>query len=325
MTPDIKIEVPLPGEKLFRRFLETVAVLRPFGRALADGRREDALILAQTERDVEDIRSGRKSFDADYQLVERHEPASPLAVVHRNRIAQEVRSEVNVSKALLRAEAELEDDPQTPPDRTVDEDWLFRWRDAAGTVSTEDLQTLWGRVLAGEIKSPGSFSLRTLEFLKNISQKEAREITKLAPFVLDNDFIFRGANKLFDAEGITFGFLLYLQNLGITCGVDAAGLSVEIGHGYPDRFQKVLISYDRALLVTHEDASKKLKLEIYGLTPLGKQIFKLGSFTPHEIYLREIGQIICQQGFNVSLARWKDDTETSGRYFEPQDICAKSV
>ena len=122
----------------------------------------------------------------------------------------------------------------------------------------------------------------------------------------------------------TFGFLLYLQNLGITCGVDAAGLSVEIGHGHPDRFQEALISYDRALLVTHEDASKELKLKIYGLTPLGKQIFKLGSFAPHEIYLREIGQIICQQGFNVSLARW-DDTETSGRYFKPQEICAKSV
>ena len=332
----VKIEVPLPGEKLLIRLSEIVAekgvsaLFRPWqmrreGRALVDVRREGALSLAQTERDVKEVLSGRKSFDASYQLVELHEQASQLATVHRNRDAREIRGEVNVSKALLSAEADLADDPQAPPDRTVDEDWLFRWRDAACTVSTEDLQTLWGRVLAGEIKSPGSFSLRTLEFLKNISQKEAREITKLAPFVLDNDFIFRGVQKLFDAEGITFGFLLYLQNLGITCGVDAAGLSVEIGHGYPDRFQKVLISYDRALLVTHEDASKKLKLAIYGLTPLGKQIFKLGSFTPHEIYLREIGQIICQQGFNVSLARWKDDTETSGRYFEPQEICAKAV
>ena len=167
MIPVVKIKLALPGEKLLLRPWETVAEkgvsasVRPWqmrreGRALADVRREDSLSLAQTERDVEDVRSGRKNFDANYQLVALHEPASPLAVVHRNRIAQEVRSEVNVSKALLRAEAELEDDPQTPPDRTVDEDWLFRWRDAAGTVSTEDLQTLWGRVLAGKIKSPGS-------------------------------------------------------------------------------------------------------------------------------------------------------------------------
>ena len=217
MTPDIKIELTLPGEKLLIRLWETAAVLRPWqirreGRALADVRREDALSLAQTERDAEDIRSGHKSFDASYQLVELHEPASPLAIMHRNRIAQEVRSEVNVSKALLRAEAELENDPQTPPDRTVDEDWLFRWRDAAGTVSSEELQTLWGRALAGEIKSPGSFSLRTLEFLKNISHEEALKIAKSAPFVINNSFILRN-EKLLDSEGIPFRFLLDLQNL----------------------------------------------------------------------------------------------------------------
>ena len=99
---------------------------------------------------------------------------------------------------------------------TVDEDWLFRWRDAASLVSSEELQALWGRVLAGEIKSPGSFSLRTLEFLKNISHEEALTIAKLAPFVIDDNCIFRN-EKLLDSEGITFGFLLKLQNLGITC------------------------------------------------------------------------------------------------------------
>ena len=288
-------------------------------------RREEALMFAQTEQDVKDIQSGRKIVDANYQPAELHEQASPLAVVHRNRIAQEVRSEVNVSKALLRAEAELEDDPQIPPDRTVDEDWLFRWRDAACTVSSEELQTLWGRVLAGEIKSPGSFSLRTLEFLKNISHKEALEIAKLAPFVLGNDCIFKNEEKLLDSEGITFGFLLGLQNLGITCGVDAAGLSRETRSNNPDKFKQVLVSHDRVLVVTHEDASKTSTLAIYGLTSLGRQIFKLGSFKSHEIYLRKVGQVICSQGFNVSLARWEQVTEATGRYYESQEICAKAV
>ena len=281
-------------------------------------------MLAQTEQDVKDIQSGRKIVDANYQLVEFHEQASPLAIVHRNRIAQEIRSEVNVRKALLMAETELEDDPQTPPDRTVDEDWLFRWRDAAGTVSSKELQTLWGRALAGEIKSPGSFSLRTLEFLKNISHEEALKIAKSAPFVINNSFILRN-EKLLDSEGIPFRFLLDLQNLGITCGVDAAGLSRETRSNSPDKFKQVLVSHDRVLVVTHEDASKKFTLAIYGLTSLGRQIFKLGSFKSQEIYLRNVGQVICSQGFTVSLARWKQVAETSGRYFEPQELCAKSV
>ena len=332
----MKLSVNYPGEKLLIRLWETVAEkgisawcrpwqMRREGRARVDVRREELLMLAQTEQDVKDIQSGRTIVDAKYQLAELHEQASPLAVVHRNRIAQEVRSEVNVSKALLRAEAELEDDPQTPPDRTVDEDWLFRWRDAACTVSSEELQTLWGRVLAGEIKSPGSFSLRTLEFLKNISHKEALKIAKLAPFVLGNGYIFKSSEKLLDSEGITFGFLLDLQNLGITCGVDTAGLSRTTISNNPNGFGELIISHDRVLVVTHEDASKKLTLAIYGLTSLGQQIFKLGSFKSHEIYLRSVGQAICKKGFNVSLARWVPVTETAGRYYDSQEICAKAV
>ena len=332
----MKIEVPLPGEKLLIRLSEIVAekgvsaLFRPWqmrreGRALVDVRREGALSLAQTERDVEEVLSGRKSFDASYQLVELHEQASQLATVHRNRDAREIRGEVNVSKVLLSAEADLADDPQAPPDRTVDDDWLFRWRDAASVVSSEELQTLWGRVLAGEIKSPGSFSLRTLEFLKNISHEEALKIAKLAPFVLSNGCIFKSDEKRLDSEGITFGFLLDLQNLGITCGVDTAGLSRTTIGNNPNGFNELIISHDRVLVVTNEDASKQLKLAIYGLTSLGQQIFKLGSFKSHEIYLRSVGQAICKQGFNVSLARWEQVTETAGRYFEPQEICAKAV
>ena len=184
----MKLSIDYPGEKLLIRLWETVtekgigALLRPWqirreGRALVDVRREELLVIAQTEQDVKAIQSGQKIVDANHQLTKLHEQASPLAIVHRNRIAQEIRSEVNVSKALLGAEAELENDPQTPPDRTVDEDWLFRWRDAASVVSSEELQTLWGRVLAGEIKSPGSFSLRTLEFLK-ISRRRRRSKLK---------------------------------------------------------------------------------------------------------------------------------------------------
>ena len=244
--------------------------------------------------------------------------------MHRNRDAREIRGEVNVSKALLSAEADLADDPQAPPDRTVDDDWLFRWRDAASVVSSEELQTLWGRVLAGEIKSPGSFSLRTLEFLKNISHEEALQICKLAPFVLSYGHIFND-KKLLDSEGITFSFLLDLQNLGVTCGVDSNGLLLYAPSENPDKFKSVLVSHDRALVVTHEDASKQLVLKAYGLTSIGQQICKLGSFESHEIYLRNVGQAICKQGFHVSLARWEQVTEKAGRYYEAQEICGKAV
>ena len=332
-----------PGEKLLIRLWETVTekgvgvLLSPWktrreGRARIGVQRDELLVLAQTERDIEDIQSGRKTLTAAGQLVELPAQDSQLArrdgsafqeapaIVRRTRIAQEMRAEVNVSKALLIAEAGLEDDPQTPPDSKVNDDWLFRWRDAASTVSSEELQTLWGRMIAGEIKSPGSFSFKTLEFLKNLSHEEALQIAKVSPFVIDGNVIFRGNNQLLDSEGITFAFLLNLQNLGVVSGVEAVGLKQTVRSSATEKFHQTLVSYNRVLIVTHEDASKEISLEVYTLTLLGQQILKLGSFKPHEVYLRSVGQAICRQGFKVHIARWEKVTEITGRYFEPQEL-----
>jgi hypothetical protein len=41
------------------------------------------------------------------------------------------------------------------------------------------MQILWGKVLAGEVKRPGSYSLRTLDLLKNITTKEAEVFAKV--------------------------------------------------------------------------------------------------------------------------------------------------
>ena len=187
-------------------------------------------------------------------------------------------------------------------------------------MSSEELQTLWGRVLAGEIRSPGSCSLRTLEFLRNLSQEEALQIAKLSRFVINNDFIFRRDTRLLESEGITFVFLQYLQDLGIISGVEAVGLIYTPKSRCPDRFQCEFISYDRILLVTHEKASRKPGFEVYLLTSLGKQVLKMGSFSPHESYLRSFGGYFRDRGFDVKIAQWIQYDETRGRYYNPQEL-----
>ncbi len=56
------------------------------------------------------------------------------------------------------------------------------------------------------------------------------------------------------------------------------------------------------------------------MTSLGQQILKLGSFEPHEAYLRSVGQAIRQQGFKVLFARYQQVTATEGHYFEAQEL-----
>ncbi len=330
----------MPSEKLLVRLWETVDStvcgwlspwqIRRVGRAQNAVVGERQLILAQAARDAEDIRVGRKTLTADGQLVEvvdrdtkglpRDEGASfttLAAATQRNSLSRDIRCEVHVGQAILHAEAELKNDPQKPPGGRVEEDWLSRWRDSASQVSAEELQVLWGRVLAGEIKSPGTFSLRTLEFLRNLSKEDARRIEKLASFVVD-DFVFNGDKTLLESEGITFGFLLSLQDLGI---IDVSQRKVIFESMQQDRFIRGIVAYKRVLIVTHEDPSKELHLgKVCRLTSLGKEVLKLGAFMPHEPYLRQVGKAIQDLGFQVAVARYEQVTETEGRYSDEEEL-----
>jgi hypothetical protein len=78
------------------------------------------------------------------------------------------------------------------------------------------------------VKSPGRFSLRTLEFLRNLSQAEAKAIERISPFVI-SDVIFHGDTPMLEAEGIQFSDLLAMQELGVIAGVDGLGLQFTWG------------------------------------------------------------------------------------------------
>ena len=51
----------------------------------------------------------------------------------------------------------------------VEEDWTTRFFNIVEDISDEEMQRLWGKILAGEVKQPKSYSLRTLELLKKIN------------------------------------------------------------------------------------------------------------------------------------------------------------
>ena len=312
-----------PGEKLLIRMWETLAekgiggLLKPWqirreGQALADVRRGELLLLAQAERDSEDIKLGRKILGAEGRLLPapkdvddappEGEPLLQLVAktVERNVTGDAIRKEINVGKTILMAEELLETEAQAPPDQGPDSDWLYRWRDAAGGVSEPELQILWASLLAGEFKAPGTYSLRTVEFVRNLSRNEAEDIARAAPFAAEG-IIYSGATQLFEREGLDFGFLLRMQNLGILSGVGGLGLTFTVASNQADGFSAVLKSHGKALLVKKDDAGAKITIGAYPLTELGKEVLRLAHFEAHPEYLTTLGEFLVKQGFTVTL------------------------
>ena len=77
---------------------------------------------------------------------------------------QENKRQANLESVVEKAADELQG--KEIQDHTVDHDWTARFFNDVADVSSEDMQLLWSRILAGEIERPGSTSIRTIGILK---------------------------------------------------------------------------------------------------------------------------------------------------------------
>lgn len=84
-----------------------------------------------------------------------------------------VREQVNLDKVSEIAANQIHQDTihaELKPDETteippINEDWLNTFEKEASQKSTEEMQLLFGRILAGEIQRPSSFSIKTVKLL----------------------------------------------------------------------------------------------------------------------------------------------------------------
>jgi hypothetical protein len=70
------------------------------------------------------------------------------------------------------------------PDEKPDPTWTIRFLGYAEGMADPYLQELWGKVLAGEIEQPGSYSLRTLDVLSAMTQKEAERFVGACQYLI---------------------------------------------------------------------------------------------------------------------------------------------
>lgn len=96
---------------------------------------------------------------------------------------QQMKKQQNIEAVVANAYVEL-DKTTVVSSTPVDEDWISSFFDFVANVSNEQMQILWGKVLAGEIEKPDSFSIRTLDILRKMTQEDAHCFSKIVPFVL---------------------------------------------------------------------------------------------------------------------------------------------
>ena len=98
---------------------------------------------------------------------------------------QEAKRQANISGVFSKAVEELHD--AEVEDHEPDHDWTARFFNHVQDVSSEEMQLLWAKVLAGEVERPGSTSTRTLSILRDLNKETADLFGKLCYICLGLD------------------------------------------------------------------------------------------------------------------------------------------
>jgi hypothetical protein len=345
-----------PGESLLIRLWDTleksgVGLFQPWqskrvGKAEAEVAANRILAIGLAEKKIAELKSGVSSDALQLELAGQEKPTVALVRAEpemdfsditwnsaRSQTIEQLRREVNIEKAIANAEHVLSQDSASAPKEEVDADWFFRWRECAGGMSNEQLQQLWGNVLAGELKAPGSFTYRTLDFLRNLSQDEAKLIERLASIAFDRRAIYYGLAKgKFNMQSTSFpeilhsGEMILLDELGLVNGVSTMGYienadPLKAGDG---RLFHLLECNGRGILATTDDPKKPTALQFYLLTKLGRSVLRLVQTVPDESNLLEIAKALADVGFEVKVGDVSEHP-AGGRSFTNERVVTASV
>jgi hypothetical protein len=231
---------------------------------------------------------------------------------------QNLLHQLNREAILESAAAELAAEQQVSSE-PVNQDWVNRFSRYSEDISTEDVQTLWGKILAGEVKQPGSFSLRTLDVLSNLSRQEAESFTKICSYIIEGRgqthtslFVYKGGapfTNTFIWERIGYANILLLMECGLLQTDEKATYSIEFA--VDDTVNAPFRVGSRVVLITGRNIrSGPLLFPVYNLTQAGNQLSALiAPHTPID-YAADFAKPFQAFGLKASLAEfshWSPD------------------
>ena len=207
---------------------------------------------------------------------------------------------MNVGAIAGHAAEELKD--KEVPDHDPDPDWIARFFDGAQDVSSEELQKLWGKILAGEVKLPGQTSLRTLSILRNMTQKETQDFFSLMRFRIGSLVFNDSLEKML---GENSNWLVHLSHIGL--------------FGRYGEIERIVLGDDGKWMVEHYGYDLIIegqpgwefhmmtdywpRLMPHLITVAGMELAKLCQHKPDLQYLSHFARFLARENLKLKLAK----------------------
>lgn len=214
-------------------------------------------------------------------------------IIEQKVLFQEARRCQNISDVVEKSLDLVAEDNVS--DHEPDHDWTARFFNYVQDVSSEDMQLLWAKVLAGEADRPGSTSIRTLSILRDLDKRTAalfRRLSSIAvsPVAVDHILDCRvlsldglAANNSLRQYGLSFDNLNVLNEHGLIIADYNSWFDYQLCIGLeipesPSETVRLPFLYQNkhwVLVATDQrDRSEKFKLHGVALTESGRELSK---------------------------------------------------
>lgn len=223
----------------------------------------------------------------------KHRAKGKIDVEGMYRTEEEKRKLENRAATVRVAIDEMNQDPsKQDAKQEIDEDWLNLYARIAEEKTSEELQSLFGKILAGEVRNPGKFSLRTLQFVSTLSREEAHKISTYFSFVLSARIV-PNPSDINAEKNPGFSTRMLMEELGIASAASSiGGLSLKTQIGPGDKLP--FIGTGLAIMVANDlDTEVQFELPGQALTRPGQELLAIASppNTPLD-YAKQVAQIV---------------------------------
>lgn len=227
-----------------------------------------------------------------------------------------LREQINLDTIALKGMQELNHETAstdgTTSDAEIDDDWLACFEEEARKKSTEDTQKYFARILAGEIRKPNSFSLKTIKTLGEINQETAKAFRRLCSMSVTLEEIpgqvidvrvpslgGNASNNSLKTYGLPFSLLTLLNEYGLIISdfnswkdyQACVGVTFPIREG-ETRTVRLPLIYQGALWVLLPASGRKpsTQFKVHGvaLTQTGQELSKVIEMETTEAYTRAL-------------------------------------
>jgi hypothetical protein len=230
-----------------------------------------------------------------------------------------IRERVNVDRIAAIATTELKSEPPTavnenePGVPPISEDWLNAFENEAAQMSSEQMQRLFGKILAGEIRRPTSYSIKTLRLMSQLDNQAANLFRLLCSLsistripksniVLDARVVSMGnagENSLL-SYGLGFVALNTLQEYGLIISEYNSAIDHKTVVLHENEILGLPITYqNKQWIFAPKDAPTVLqnfKVSGVGFSQSGKELLSVVDIDPNKLYTEALKNFLDQQG-----------------------------